>query len=53
MIYTIVQYIFIAAVFGVAVWYLIGMIKESFGKKKSNSCNKGCGCDTEEDSKLK
>ena len=46
MFWTIIQYIFIAVVFGIAVWYVIKMVKDSLGSKKS--CSKGCGCsDTE------
>ena len=43
MFYTIIQYIFIAVVFAVAIWYVIKIAKESFGSK-NNSCSKGCGC---------
>ena len=43
MFYTIIQYIFIAVVFVIAVWYVIKISKESFGSKKK-SCSKGCGC---------
>jgi len=42
MFWTIIQYLFIAVVFGVAVWYIVKMVKGSFGSKKS--CSKGCGC---------
>jgi len=43
MFWTIIQYIFIAVVFIVAVLYVTGMFKSSFRGKKS--CGKGCGCD--------
>ncbi|MBF0596872.1 FeoB-associated Cys-rich membrane protein [Faecalibacter rhinopitheci] len=38
-----IQYAFIAFLLGFAVWYIIGMIKNSF-KKDSGGCSKGCGC---------
>lgn len=44
MFWTIVQYLFVAIVFGIAVFYLVGMFKTAFGKKKN--CSKGCGCDS-------
>lgn len=44
MFYTIIQYIFIAVVFAVAIWYVIKITKDSF-KSNSKSCSKGCGCD--------
>lgn len=50
MFYTIIQYVFIAAVFGIAVWYVIKMGKDSFGSK-DKGCGKGCGCDTNSKSK--
>ncbi|MFA7686408.1 MAG: FeoB-associated Cys-rich membrane protein [Moheibacter sp.] len=40
MFFTIVQYLFIAIVFGIALWYVIGMFRSSFGSKKS--CSGGC-----------
>jgi len=43
MFYTVIQYIFIAAVFIIAVGYVIKMFKDSLASKKS--CAKGCGCD--------
>lgn len=43
MFYTIIQYVFIAAVFIIAVAYVIKMFKDSLASKKS--CAKGCGCD--------
>ncbi|NLN33031.1 MAG: FeoB-associated Cys-rich membrane protein [Flavobacteriaceae bacterium] len=43
MFYTIIQYIFVAVVFVIAVVYVIKMAKDSFGSKKS--CAKGCGCE--------
>jgi hypothetical protein len=46
MFYTIIQYVFVAAVFIVAVIYLIKMFKDSFQSKKS--CSKGCGCNDAE-----
>ncbi len=46
MFWTIIQYVFIAIVFGIAVLYAIKMGKESFGSKNKKSCSKGCGCDT-------
>ncbi len=42
MFWTIIQYLFIAIVFVVAVFYVVKMVKDSFGSKKS--CSKGCGC---------
>jgi len=50
MFWTIIQYLFIAVVFAVAVWYVVKMVKDSFGSKKS--CSKGCGC-SGSDSELK
>lgn len=47
MFWIIAQYTFIAIVFGIAVWYVFKMFKDSFGKKGS-SCSKGCGCEEEE-----
>ncbi|SHL24143.1 Virus attachment protein p12 family protein [Chishuiella changwenlii] len=42
-----IQYIFIAFLFGFAVWYIFKMIKNSFGSK-AGSCSKGCGCATDQ-----
>lgn len=43
MFYTIIQYVFVAVVFVIAVVYVVKMAKDSFGSKKS--CAKGCGCE--------
>ncbi len=43
MFWTIIQYIFIAVVFAVAIGYIVQMTRASLGSKKS--CAKGCGCD--------
>lgn len=54
MIWTILQYVFIAVVFVIAIIYIIKMAKDSLGSKKS--CSKGCGCsdaDAESDNALK
>lgn len=49
MFWTIIQYVFIAVVFVIAVLYMTGMLRKSFGSKKS--CSKGCGCDTTSEKK--
>ena len=51
MFYTIIQYLFIAVVFIVAVIFLIKMFRDSFGSKKS--CSKGCECSDENSSDIK
>lgn len=51
MFWTIIQYIFIAVVFGIAIFYLVGMFKKSFSSKNKKSCSKGCGCSTPEPEK--
>lgn len=43
MFWTIIQYLFIAIVFVVAIAYIIKMTRDSLGSKKT--CAKGCGCD--------
>ncbi|SMC72639.1 FeoB-associated Cys-rich membrane protein [Moheibacter sediminis] len=50
MFWTIIQYVFIAVVFIIAVLYMTGMFRKSFGSK-NKSCSKGCGCDTPADKK--
>jgi len=42
MFWTIIQYLFIAIVFVVAIVYMVKMVKDSLGAGKS--CSKGCGC---------
>lgn len=42
-----IQYIFIAFLFGFAVWYVVKMIKNAFGSGKNGGCSKGCGCSTD------
>lgn len=39
-----IQYAFIAFMFGFAVWYVIKLIKNSFGSGNDGGCSKGCGC---------
>ena len=44
-----IQYIFIAFLFGFAVWYVFKLIKNSFSSGKSGGCSKGCGCSTDKE----
>ena len=39
-----IQYTFIAFLVGFAVWYIFGMIKNTFKKKDDGSCGSNCGC---------
>ena len=38
-----IQYLFIAFLVGFAVWYLYGMLKNTFSKKEEG-CGSNCGC---------
>lgn len=51
MFWTIIQYVFIAVVFVIAVLYMTGMFRKSFGSK-AKSCSKGCGCKDISEEKL-
>lgn len=39
-----IQYAFIAFLVGFAVWYIFGMLKNTFKKKDDGSCSSNCGC---------
>ena len=38
-----IQYLFIAFLVGFSVWYLYGMLKNTF-KKNEDGCGSNCGC---------
>lgn len=38
-----IQYLFIIFLVGFAIWYLYGMLKNTF-KKNEDGCGSNCGC---------